>query len=240
MLVQLFQEEQNRWLRIQTQLREMVGTIAPDIICAWIEGPVTVRQDRFVDPLVVGTLSETPLSIAAQEILRKQTNGVQSSQHVMVALRFYQRADLLRFTAARRAALQRAIVLYGPTPIDIMDGAMRHRPSAKGVPSTRAPHSAGKARASVQAFAARIANRLVKEPEIVASARAHIDRRLPLAGDVERLALLEWQGLLDSLTVGQIAALLRETSERADVLRQNTPFLGALGDDERAELLTSD
>ncbi|MGQ0639208.1 MAG: hypothetical protein ACT4P6_00310 [Gemmatimonadaceae bacterium] len=233
LLAQLFRQEEHRWVNIQNQLRDIVRTNVPDVICAWIGGPVTVRHDRFADPLVLGIISETLPAGVHQEGARKQANIVQSAEHVIIALRFYQRADLLRFTPAQIEALTTAIVLYGPAPLDILgvDTAVLGAPGP--VNSLRGP---GKYAPSVMAFASRIADRLVKDPEILAGARTFIERRLPLAGDVERLALLEWQGLLGSLTPGQIAALLREDSERADVLRQNLPFHGALSSDDREEL----
>ncbi len=228
-LRELFRAERDRWVTIQQQLRQILGSNATDIISAWVEGSVTVRRDRFDDALVVGILSEGPLSIATQETLRRASNGVQCTYHVMIALSYYQRADLLRFTATRRAALQNAIVLHGPAPIDLINA----QPRARGAQSRERL----RVRPNAKDVAARLSDRIVREPEMITDARAHIDRRLPLASSVERLALIEWQGLLDSLTAGQIAALLREDSERADRLRQNSPFLGALGDDDRAELL---
>ena len=86
---------------------------------------------------------------------------------------------------------------------------------------------------SAREIARQVAAKLTRDPELVAHARDFIDRRLALAGNTERLALLEWKGLLESLTAGQLAMLLREDSDRADRLRESLPFVGALADDAK-------
>ncbi|MGH7696373.1 MAG: hypothetical protein ACRENH_15415 [Gemmatimonadaceae bacterium] len=229
----LFRDERDRWERIQNELRQIAQSSTPELVCAWLGGPAAVRQDRFTDPLVWGLLTETPLPIARQEDLRTRANIVQSREHLIIALRFYQYADLLRFTAAQLDALKSAIVLYGPAPFDLISARMQRVGNSEKNPALASRRS-GKSQPSVRALAAWIAEHLVKEPEFIADARNYIERRLPHAGQVERLALIEWQGLLDTLTPAQLAALLREDSERADELRQNIPFLGKLTDDERA------
>jgi hypothetical protein len=85
-------------------------------------------------------------------------------------------------------------------------------------------------------IADRIAAKLTHDPELVLRAKEFITRRLALAGETERLSLLEWKGLLDSLTPGQIARVLREDSARADSLRQSLPFVDVLSDEERDEV----
>lgn len=233
-LAQLFREEDNRWRVIQQRILAIAGSQSEHLISAWIEGPVTMDRDGFSDPLIVGFLSERPLPLAAQENVRQQSNILQAGQYVVIALRFHQRADLMRFTKARRSALENSIAVYGPAPIDLLLDAKPKK--AKTVRGGARKTAMRNRRPSLRTIASRIADRIAREPEIVSRARAHIDRRLRLAGASERLALLEWQGLLDSLTSGQVASLLREDSERAEVLRQNLPFVDALSEKERAEL----
>ncbi len=231
-LTQLYQAESSRWIEIQRRLREITAGAGAGVISAWIEGPVAAEHDRFADPLTLTVLAETSLPVDVQLALRNSCNTVQFAQHLIIALRTLQRADLLRLSPARRRSLEHVVLLHGPAPLDlatpesnVQRASDRDRHAAAAASSTR-PRDIADA----------IAAKLLREPELVDRARAFIDRRLAVAGDAERLILTEWQGLLASLTLGQLATLLREESERADELRQSLPFVGALTEGERAKL----
>lgn len=234
-LRQLFQSEASRWHAVQQRLREVVHSESARLIAAWIEGRVSMGQDRFSDPIDVGILSEAPLPAAVQENLRRQSNGLQSQQHVVIALHFHHRADFVRLSPARRSGLEHAILLYGPAPLDIPGTVAKSGSGKPGAARSRRP-----ARSSTlsrpREIAEVVAGKLLRDPELINRAREFVDRRLALAGDAERLTLLEWKGLLDSLTGGQIAAVLREDSARADALRQSLPFVGVLTNAERAQV----
>jgi hypothetical protein len=239
-LRQLFVDEAARWRRIHDRLGEIVASVGESIIAAWIEGPVTVLRDSFDDPLTVGVLAEQPIPVRLQERLRQQTNQVQATDRLIIGLRFHQRADLVRFSSERRAMLEHATVLYGPAVADLLDQHdQRPQPRARGNTKKKGSRSGRAERPAPKVIATLIAERLVREPELIAAAQHHVNRRLAIASDVERLALLEWKGLLETLTARQVAGLLREDSERADRLRQNLPFVGALSDGERAQLFSS-
>ncbi len=236
-LRQLFSEETARWRRIESRLRELVGAMGEGIIASWIEGPVAEDRDTFSDALIVAILSEQSIPVSVQEGLRKQLNQLQATERIIVDLRFHNRADLLRFSESKRNALVKAIPLYGPAVIDLMDQVTLASGSPTGKKATKQTTARG--RLSPRAIANRIAERLLREPELLEATREHIKRRLFLASSSERLALLEWQGLLETLTPGQIAAILREDSERADALRQNLPFVSSLTGEERARMFST-
>lgn len=228
LLRQLFQAETNRWNEVVQQLKSLASTLGTELIAAWIEGPVATEEDGFTDPVNATLLFDKQPDSATQEAARQRANGLQAAQHVVIALRFHQRADLLRFTAERRVQLERAILLYGPAPIDLL--------AAKADPATH-EHKRVRSDAGGDAtvpIAQTVAARLTHDPEVATRAREFVERRLAVAGATERLTLLEWKGLLDSLTPGQLAALLREDSDRADRLRKSLPFLSVLaGPDSR-------
>ena len=225
-LRQLFQLEANRFDAVVQRLK----TIGPHVGCiaSWIEGAMAEGTDTFSDPINATLLFDGLPSPDTQAIAQQQANDIQSEQHVIVALRFHQRADLLRFTADRRAALAHAIVLSGPAPTDLVEAAAPAKRDEEQSPPL--PDIGDQPLALAQMVAARIA----KDPELVVLARNHVDRRLAMAGATERLTLLEWKGLLESLTPRQLAALLREDSERADRLRTSLPFIGVLSSADRA------
>ena len=223
-LRQLFQAETNRWNRIVQELRQAATAFAGRLIAAWLEGPVAMGTDTMTDPIDATFLGEQLADDGLQAAIRERVNAVQSQEHVIVALRFHQRADLMRITPERRAGLERALLLYGPAPLDLLPAT-----SGAGNDAPGAARSRGAAEQS-HTLAEKVAARLTHDPEIAVRAREYVDRRLPGAGATERLTLLEWKGLLDSLTPGQLARLLREKSERADRLRQSLPFIGVLDD----------
>lgn len=234
-LRQLFLAESMRWESVVQALRGAMRSQASNITSAWIEGAVATGNDTFASTITVATVSERLMTVAAREQLRQQLNAMQSAQHVVISTHHYQLADLARLTSARRAELGRAILLFGPAPLDLPQAAlpMTKKDAAEG----RASRAAGAAPADrPRRIADLIAAKLRRDPELLVRARDFIDRRLPIAGETERLALHEWKGLLDSLTAGQVAMVLREDSQRADQLRQSLPFVGILTEAERAGL----
>jgi hypothetical protein len=229
----LFQAESSRWDQIQQELRQLWSAPNANLVAAWIEGPVAEATDRFEDPIAVTVLADGLGSSQERERIRNQCNAIQFTHHVTIAVRYHQRADLLRFTDERWAALKNAVSLYGPAPVDLMPLPARVAETLRA--KQPLPIPANRSRL----IAERIAVKLVHDPELVIRARAFIDRRMNVAGETERLTLLEWKGLLDSQTPAQLAALLRENSERADVLRQSLPFVDVLTDAERAIVFSS-
>ena len=225
-LRQLFQQEATRYDAAIQRLK----TIGPHLGCvaSWIEGAVAEGTDTLSDPINATLLFDGLPSPDTQVLAQQQANAIQSEQHVIVALRFHQRADLLRFTAERRAALEHAIILSGPAPTDLVEAAA---PTPRDETLTPQLPDLGD-----QAFdiAQAVATQIAKDPELLVIARNYVERRLAMAGATERLTLLEWKGLLESLTPGQLAALLREKSERADRLRSSLPFVGVLSSADRA------
>lgn len=76
-----------------------------------------------------------------------------------------------------------------------------------------------------------IAERLRREPEILEKARQRVQGWL-VSGDGAPFYARKWAEILAS-DVSSIAAFLSERSERADELRQSSPFAGALRPAER-------
>lgn len=84
-----------------------------------------------------------------------------------------------------------------------------------------------------------IALRLLADPEAVLSrARNNLSRWLAEyeAGDGGARCLEEWQHLLATHTVAELAAIITEDSDEGQRLRQSTPFVGILSSAERREL----
>lgn len=88
-----------------------------------------------------------------------------------------------------------------------------------------------------RALGAAVGEHLRLDPSLVNCAREQLDRWEANArtnNDRRVLpALQEWRALLDSFTLDQLIALLREDSTRAARLRQSSPFAGLLPEEER-------
>ena len=82
-----------------------------------------------------------------------------------------------------------------------------------------------------------IAGRLVADPEhVMAAARANLAQMRSASRGQAARWLDEWARLLDG-PLEKILATLTATSPKAKELRQNSPFAGALTDDERRRIL---
>jgi hypothetical protein len=235
-LGRLFDAEAARWRAVQYGLWEIIQAHASSMVSVWIEGPVATGCDRFSDPIAVGVLADAPLSHGICEQLQKRFNTLQAQHHIVIAAQYYQRADLEGFTPARRAILDQAVLIYGPAPQDLST-----RPPVAGMEQSRDSIAAGPRKRSraerPREIGDLVATKLTEDPELIVRARQFINRRLAVAGDTERLSLLEWKGLVDSLSPGQVAAMLREESARAHTLRQTLPFVSVLTDPERTAIV---
>ena len=91
------------------------------------------------------------------------------------------------------------------------------------------------------AYHREVALRLLADPEAVLSqARNNLSRWLAEyeASDGGARCLEEWQHLLATHSVTQLAAIITEDSDEGQRLRQSTPFTGILSAEERKELRT--
>ena len=91
------------------------------------------------------------------------------------------------------------------------------------------PHRLAKERSI--AYHSVIAERLLLQPEILASARRRVHTWLSSASEAPFYAR-KWAEILAG-DLSSIAAFLRERSELAEELRQSSPFAGALNPQER-------
>jgi hypothetical protein len=83
----------------------------------------------------------------------------------------------------------------------------------------------------------RVAEKILAEPALLDRARTNVHRWQAASGAAS-LALAEWEGILD-MPLEAVAAFLTERSERADRLRQSSPFTGILTEAERRAIYES-
>jgi hypothetical protein len=79
-----------------------------------------------------------------------------------------------------------------------------------------------------------VAEKLARQPELLEVARRNLRGWLTQG---PQPALLEWQQILDTLSLRDLLRFLRAPDERAACLRQSSPFAGILGPQERQAIL---
>lgn len=83
----------------------------------------------------------------------------------------------------------------------------------------------------------RTAAALRADPALAQVARDNLRRWLNAERGRPHPALLEWQAVLDFLTVGELAAFLESRTPKAERLRQSSPFVAVTAVDESAVLV---
>lgn len=88
------------------------------------------------------------------------------------------------------------------------------------------------------AMHSQVAARLHAQPSLLGIARANLERWLGRMDpdDPAIPAVLEWQQILDSLSLNELCELLVREDEEANRLRQNSPFAGVLSPAEVWEI----
>jgi len=81
-----------------------------------------------------------------------------------------------------------------------------------------------------------LADAIEKDTSLIRRAKDNIDRLLKedqgaAAGDI-----MEWHNILDTYSIQRLARFFTSSSERANRLRQSSPFFAILNDDERAQI----
>lgn len=227
----LFLEERTRAEQAISELRTAVEQSG--VRAGWIEGPVARGTDHPGDPLIVGVLVDPGEVESVRTGLGQQLLLIQAQRDVVIDLRVLTLADLRTADQKHLAELETAQPLSGPLPLDIADLRPGAPSEQRGAPRKR--HQDIDLRS--KEFARIIADRLRRDPSLVEDAKRYIERRVPGASPGERLELAEWQTVLSTMSLPRLRRFLLEDSARATRLRQSSPFIAALPDEERKEIL---
>lgn len=229
-LRRLFAAEAERIASLRKEIGKVARELSPMPRSIWMQGPVADSTDRPDDPLTVGILAaDTDLEATVQNV-REQLTELEQQQDVTIDVRGFSSADLLTLSSPERNDLARAIPLWGPAPSAfIRDAAPR---SVAGSARNHARHDA-----LGLALAGRIVRRLREEPSLIERARKRIAARMKTASAAERKELAEWDRLLRSRSSARLRHLLMDPGQRGTRLRQTLPFLDALSQEERDEVI---
>jgi hypothetical protein len=230
----IFRAEHTRFDAIVGELTRAAQRVAPLPRSVWIEGPVVQGEDRLGDPLIIGLLTNARELDHATSSLESLLEQLERNQDVSVEVRGWTAADLLAAPERERKAFRHVLPVLGPPPLSIVDArSARVRSPARS--KRKFSHAELDARA--RALAAAVSTRIRVDPGIVQRASAHVDARLASASAGEQGELREWQRIFRTMSMPRLRRFLVEGSERANRLRQTSPFFGVLSADERDRLI---
>lgn len=233
-IARLFQEERSRFDRLLDNVRQVVQSRS-GVRSAWIQGPVARETDSPEDPLIIGALVDPATMLDVRQRLGEALVGVQAIHDVTIELRPMTMADLHALEEPALAELHDARPLSGPLPLDLLAAEREESPPGRG---TRPGKTHATADARAKRLATLVAERLRADPSLAEEARRWVDRRLPAASPGERLELLEWKHILDTMSIPRLRRFLGSDTAHATRLRQSLPFLHALSAEDRHALFT--
>jgi hypothetical protein len=231
-LAALFNEERSRLTLILNEVRSAAQQVSGMIRAAWIEGPVAEGTDRSGDPIVVGAIAEAADLESARQTLWTVLLRVQHDRDVAIELRLQTIADLQTADTAYLRQLETARPLVGAPPAEL---ARPTPPNPAVSPPTRRRHE--DADAQLLRLADAIASRIQRDASVIERARDYLERRLTTAAGRERLELLEWQGILATMSASRVRRLLVSDDARGRRLRQTLPFVDTLSAGERRRIV---
>lgn len=226
----LFTAERERRGRILEGVRRAADSLSPPPRAVWIEGPAATDEDQTGDVLSVGLLTGSRELARVQELLRGALAEVERREDVTIEVRGRTLPDLAATPDAEIAALRSALPLLGPAPSTYLE-----LPEESGKAPPVRTHQDLDVRA--RRLATGIADRILREPDLVDRAREYVQRRVEHASPGERRELEEWAHVLDTTSPGRLRRFLTSDAERATRLRQTMPFLEVLTPAERTKLL---
>lgn len=229
-IASLFRAEADRVDSLVAELRRVFDSVQPPPASAWLEGTMlkgTDRPDDAITCVIVGDPSSLPRVI---DSLSRPLAKIERKLEVHIEVQGIARSELA--TRARAGeALDDVILLAGAPPAALVPST---RPASRVSSRSHAHHDDAARR-----LAAAVAEKLAREPGLVALAKRRLARRLAAASPQERRELLEWDRILEAMSPSRLRRFLVEPGERATRLRQTLPLVDLLTAAERRAVLAS-
>jgi DNA-binding transcriptional ArsR family regulator len=221
----LFGAEHSRYEDLLAGLKRAATRIDPPPTAVWVEGGVARGVDQPGDAVIVCVLGSPRDVDDGAEALREAIQSLERKLDVTIEVRSRTLADLEARANDLDDEFQHAIPVFGIPPMGLLK---RYR----GDWEKRNIRIHGDHDARSLALGKKIADRLARDPSLVARARAHIQDRWSTASGRERKELDEWRRILDTATPARLRKILADPGERGTRLRQTLPFLGVVSDDD--------
>ena len=208
----LFQAERARVERVLDDLKTVAQEHRRKADAIWLEGPVAGGHEGGDETLFIGVLAPSDRVDAVVDDLRERMGEFMRREDITIEVRGWTKADLEAM--AHERGLEIAMPLLGTPPGVVRDGA----PAKRGRSRSHADIDA-----ELRDRGRRIAQALVRKPELVGQAREEITKRLATASPQEARTLREWQQLLEGLSLQRLRRWLIDSGEQATRLRQSMP-----------------
>jgi predicted transcriptional regulator/succinate dehydrogenase flavin-adding protein (antitoxin of CptAB toxin-antitoxin module) len=216
-IMQLFQTEKDRYERLLAAIKNEINKLIPPPQAVWIQSVPRKIDDAFI----LGFLHK---SLHLAKCVHRFRSGLQTVERdfdLTIEVEGYTKADIPDLD---RGSIS---VLYGVMPQEL-NGLMQWK--------TKKTLTRREKDLQLKVLSQRLAGLLEKDASLVRRAKDHIDRLLeeeqgPAAND-----LLEWRSILDTYSIRRLVRFITSTSERANRLRQSTPFYAVLSATEREQL----
>jgi predicted transcriptional regulator len=216
-LLKLFQAEKNRYGALLNSIKKEFEKPVPYPRAAWIQE----LPNEYGDPLVIGVLHETKHLSNYIHGLRTQLNRIERNFDITIELKGYTKADLPDLNA------DKVTLLFGIMPFrDKYNLKMRTKPSTH---KEKDQH--------MLELSYKLAEAIENDTSFVRRAKEHVQRMLKKNHGSATKDIKEWRDILESYSIRRLSRFLTSTSERANRLRQSSPFFAILSTDERKQLL---
>lgn len=223
---QLFRAERSRYDALFAGLKRAATRVDPAPISVWVEGAVARGVDQPGEPVIVCALGNTRDVDRTADALRQALQSLERKLDVTIEIRSKTRADLEADSDDLESQLTDAILVSGIPPMGLLT-------RYTGDWDKRNIRVHGDHDARSLALGKRIADRLRRDPSLIALARARLRDRSRKASARERKELDEWRRILDTATPARLRKILTDPGERGTRLRQTLPFLGIVSAEDR-------
>jgi predicted transcriptional regulator len=216
-LLKLFQVEKNRYEALLNSIKKEFEKPVPYPRSAWIQE----LPNEYGDPLVIGVLHETKHLANYINRLRTQLNRIERNFDITIELKGYTKADVPDLNG------DKITLLFGIMPFpDKQNLKMRTKPSTH---KEKDQH--------MLEISYKLAEAIENDTSLVRRAKEHVQRMLRKNHGSATKDIKEWRDILESYSIRRLSRFLTSTSERANRLRQSSPFFAILSTDERNQLL---
>jgi len=230
-IVQLFEEEQLGFKKLITTIQSVASSLEPPPIAVWIQGGVVTKTDQHGETLVIGVLGSSTTIDKTAEQFQERVTSIEQEYDVTIHVQGMTKADYTLLSKEDKTILENTTPLLGPPVLDILV-RNRNQKHKEGMTHT---HHEDKS----LVVSSIIAGKFDAEPQIIEKAKEYIDDHLKTCSAREQKELIEWKRILQSMSIPRLKRFLVDDSERAIRLRQSSPFVGALSQDELEEIRES-
>ena len=211
-MIELFNAEERRYENLLDGIRGVFYRTSPPPISAWI----TELPRRLGKPVEISLLGEARSLTESLRSLRSALVDIERQFDVTIELQGYTRADLSRIDSVAHIYLAGAPL----SPERSSEVGPRHRD--KDLELMRSSQL--------------VADFIKRDPTLVSRARRHVDHLLATQRGASRHDLEEWRDILGTYSLNRLRSFLSSASDRADRLRQSSPFWAVLTEREKARI----